>query len=100
MILCAGKVYYELLEARRSRGLANVAIIRVEQLYPFPKEEFNQVIQRYPNVEEYIWCQEEPQNQGAWDQINPGNISCTSDDPPPPPRQWGTGRSTCNSRRP
>ena len=69
MILCSGKVYYELLEARRSRGQVDVAIIRLEQLYPFPKEEFNQVIQRYPNVEEYIWCQEEPQNQGAWDQI-------------------------------
>ena len=69
MILCSGKVYYELLEARRSRGLIDVAIIRLEQLYPFPKEEFNQLIQLYPNVEEYIWCQEEPQNQGAWDQI-------------------------------
>jgi 2-oxoglutarate dehydrogenase E1 component len=69
LILCAGKVYYELLEARRSRGLVDTAIIRVEQIYPFPKEDFNQVIQRYPNVEEYIWCQEEPQNQGAWDQI-------------------------------
>jgi len=69
MILCSGKVYYELLEARRSRGLSNVAIIRLEQLYPFPKEEFNEITDNYPNVEEYIWCQEEPQNQGAWDQI-------------------------------
>lgn len=69
MVLCSGKVYYELLEARRSRGLEEVAIIRLEQLYPFPKEEFNQVIEQYPNVEEYIWCQEEPRNQGAWDQI-------------------------------
>ncbi len=69
LILCSGKVYYELLEARRSRGLEDVAIIRLEQLYPFPKEEFNQVIEQYPNVEEYTWCQEEPQNQGAWDQI-------------------------------
>jgi 2-oxoglutarate dehydrogenase E1 component len=69
LIICAGKIYYELLEARRSRGLEDTAIIRLEQLYPFPKEEFSKIIIRYPNVEEYIWCQEEPQNQGAWDQI-------------------------------
>ncbi|MEN8179039.1 MAG: 2-oxoglutarate dehydrogenase E1 component [Pseudomonadota bacterium] len=69
LIICSGKVYYELLEARRSRGMTDTAIIRLEQLYPFPKDDFDQIINRYPNVEEYIWCQEEPQNQGAWDQI-------------------------------
>ena len=69
LILCSGKIYYELLEARRSRALEDVAILRLEQLYPFPQDEFDQVIKRYPNVEEYIWCQEEPLNQGAWDQI-------------------------------
>jgi 2-oxoglutarate dehydrogenase E1 component len=69
LILCTGKVYYELLEARRSRDLEDVAIIRLEQLYPFPQEDFDRIIGQYPNVAEYIWCQEEPQNQGAWDQI-------------------------------
>lgn len=69
VILCSGKVYYELLETRRSRGITDTAIIRLEQLYPFPKDDFHHIISQYPNVEEYIWCQEEPQNQGAWDQI-------------------------------
>jgi len=69
MIACSGKVYYELLEARRARGLRNVVIIRIEQLYPFPREIFDQVIEPYSHVKKLIWCQEEPQNQGAWDQI-------------------------------
>jgi 2-oxoglutarate dehydrogenase E1 component len=69
IVICSGKVYYELLEARRARGLRNVAIIRLEQLYPFPREQFDAVIDQYSNVERLIWCQEEPQNQGAWDQI-------------------------------
>ena len=69
LIMCTGKVYYDLLQARRSRNLDNVAIIRIEQLYPFPKDDFCKVIRSYPNIEKYIWCQEEPQNQGAWDQI-------------------------------
>jgi len=69
LIMCTGKVYYDLLQARRSRNMEHVAIIRIEQLYPFPKEEFIRIIDRYINVEKYIWCQEEPQNQGTWDQI-------------------------------
>ncbi len=69
VILCAGKVYYDLLEARRARGLDNVAIIRVEQLYPFPKAAFAAAMSAFPHAGELIWCQEEPQNQGAWDQI-------------------------------
>jgi len=69
VIICTGKVYYELLEARRARSLDNVAILRLEQLYPFPREEFNQEIARFPQAQQLIWCQEEPQNQGAWDQI-------------------------------
>ncbi|MBN2887236.1 MAG: 2-oxoglutarate dehydrogenase E1 component [Chromatiaceae bacterium] len=69
IIFCSGKVYYELLEARRARGLTNAAIIRIEQLYPFPKRQFAAVLADYPNTEEVVWCQEEPQNQGAWDQI-------------------------------
>ncbi len=69
VIFCTGKVYYDLLEARRARGQGNTAIIRIEQLYPFPKKQFAEVVGRYPHADELIWCQEEPQNQGAWDQI-------------------------------
>ena len=69
IVVCSGKVYYELLEARRARGLRNVAIIRIEQLYPFPREQFDLAIDQYTHVKHLIWCQEEPQNQGAWDQI-------------------------------
>ncbi|MBF0255006.1 MAG: 2-oxoglutarate dehydrogenase E1 component [Gammaproteobacteria bacterium] len=69
LILCSGKVYYDLLEARRSRGIGDTAIIRIEQLYPFPRDEFRQVISRYSGISSLIWCQEEPQNQGAWDQV-------------------------------
>ncbi len=66
VILCAGKVYYDLLESRRLDELKHVAIIRLEQLYPFPDELFKKEIARYPHLEELVWCQEEPQNQGAW----------------------------------
>jgi 2-oxoglutarate dehydrogenase E1 component len=69
VVLCSGKVYYDLLEARRARGLTDVALVRVEQLYPFPKDQFTQVIKAYRHASQIIWCQEEPQNQGAWDQI-------------------------------
>ncbi len=69
LVFCTGKVYYDLVEARRARGLSNVAIIRIEQLYPFPAEDFDDVVAGYPSTQEVIWCQEEAQNQGAWDQI-------------------------------
>ncbi len=66
LILCSGKVYYDLLEARREDKLAHVAIIRIEQLYPFPVVYFQNEIDKYPNMELVVWCQEEPKNQGAW----------------------------------
>lgn len=66
VIACSGKVYYELLEKRRELGRQDVAIIRVEQLYPFPYEEIEAILGRYPNLKELVWCQEEPKNQGAW----------------------------------
>jgi 2-oxoglutarate dehydrogenase E1 component len=66
IVLCSGKVYYELLEKRRAEGLNNVAIIRIEQLYPFPTEEVNALLEQYAHVSDFVWCQEEPQNQGAW----------------------------------
>jgi 2-oxoglutarate dehydrogenase E1 component len=69
IIACSGKVYYDLLKARRERGIADMVIIRIEQLYPFPHEEFAAQIADYPNASEVVWCQEEPGNQGAWHRI-------------------------------
>ncbi|ASG00312.1 MULTISPECIES: 2-oxoglutarate dehydrogenase E1 component [Vibrio] len=66
VVFCSGKVYYDLLEQRRNNEQGDVAIVRIEQLYPFPKEEVEAVIAQYTNVVDYVWCQEEPQNQGAW----------------------------------
>ncbi|MGH8268619.1 MAG: 2-oxoglutarate dehydrogenase E1 component, partial [Steroidobacteraceae bacterium] len=68
-VFCSGKVYFDLLKARRKDGTREVALVRVEQLYPFPAEEYEAVLARYPNLREVVWCQEEPQNQGAWYQI-------------------------------
>ncbi len=69
LVFCCGKVYYDLLEARRDRELDNVAIIRIEQLYPFPEARYLEELGRYPQVKTIIWCQDEPRNQGAWYQI-------------------------------
>jgi len=69
VVFCSGKVYFDLLKARRKEGLRDVALIRIEQLYPFPIEEYQAMLNRYPNAREVVWCQEEPQNQGAWYQI-------------------------------
>jgi len=67
VIVCYGKVYYELLEARRLNRITNIVILRVEQLYPFPGDELDKVLSQYENTNELIWCQEEPKNQGGWD---------------------------------
>ncbi|OOG41957.1 2-oxoglutarate dehydrogenase E1 component [Rhodanobacter sp. C05] len=69
VVLCSGKVYYDLLEESDKRGLQDVAIVRVEQLYPFPRAEVTAELDKYPSAKEVIWCQEEPMNQGAWFQI-------------------------------
>ncbi|MEW2839173.1 2-oxoglutarate dehydrogenase E1 component, partial [Vibrio sp. JC34] len=66
VVFCSGKVYYELLQERRKQELNNIAIVRVEQLYPFPHAEMDTIMQRYQHVKDFVWCQEEPQNQGAW----------------------------------
>ena len=66
VVFCHGKVYYDLLEKRRELQLNHVAIIRMEQLYPFPEARMKKELKRYKNVEHYVWCQEEPQNQGSW----------------------------------
>ncbi len=66
VVMCSGKVYYDLLEERRKSEIDNVAIIRIEQLYPFPEQELKEIISPYSKVKDWVWCQEEPQNQGAW----------------------------------
>lgn len=66
VVFCSGKVYFDLLEQRRNSEKDDVAIVRIEQLYPFPMEEVKAAIEQYTNVEDFVWCQEEPQNQGAW----------------------------------
>jgi 2-oxoglutarate dehydrogenase E1 component len=65
-IICSGKVYVDLLEYRRSHDLHNVALIRLEQLYPFPAGQLAAELARYPNLKKVVWCQEEARNQGAW----------------------------------
>ena len=69
IIACSGKIYYELMAYRREQQITDMAIIRLEQLYPFPHEEFQAEIDRFSNAKSVIWCQEEPGNQGAWHRI-------------------------------
>jgi 2-oxoglutarate dehydrogenase E1 component len=66
VVLCSGKVYYDLLEKRRAEGRDDIAIVRIEQLYPFPEDDLKEVLAPYTNVKAAVWCQEEPMNQGAW----------------------------------
>ena len=66
MVVCSGKVYYDLARRREENGDDDVALIRVEQLYPFPHKAFAAELKKYPNVTDVVWCQDEPQNQGAW----------------------------------
>ena len=66
LVMCSGKVYYDLVKQRAERQIGDVAIIRLEQLYPFPHKALTAELKKYPKLEEIIWCQDEPQNQGAW----------------------------------
>lgn len=66
VLLCQGKLYYELLAHRRENNITDTALVRIEQLYPFPTEAFARAINQFPNAKEVVWCQEEPRNQGAW----------------------------------
>lgn len=76
LVMCSGKVYYELAEAQKKEGLKHIAILRVEQLYPFPEKELEACLAQYPNAKTVIWCQEEPQNQGVWYNLQHHFRSC------------------------
>jgi len=69
VIACSGKVYYDLVNARKTRGVSDVAIVRVEQMYPFPHKSFSAELKKFSNATEIVWAQDEPQNQGPWFQI-------------------------------
>ncbi|MFI4922251.1 MAG: 2-oxoglutarate dehydrogenase E1 component [Burkholderiales bacterium] len=69
VVYCAGKVFYDVLAARRERGIKDIAIVRITQLYPFPHDDFQKQIELYDQAREIVWCQEEPGNQGAWHRI-------------------------------
>ena len=69
VVFCSGKVYFDLTAARRERAIDDIAIVRIEQLYPFPHDQFKVEIDRYKDAREIVWCQEEPGNQGAWHRI-------------------------------
>jgi len=66
VVICAGRIYYDLRDARRDRGIDDIAIVRLEQLYPFPENEMFKVLTQWPNLGDAVWCQEEPVNQGVW----------------------------------
>jgi 2-oxoglutarate dehydrogenase E1 component len=66
IVLCSGKVYYDLIEARKKAAERNVAVVRLEQFYPFPLTSIREMLARYENAHELVWAQEEPQNMGGW----------------------------------
>lgn len=66
LVMCSGRVYYDLITRKHAENLDHVAIIRIEQLYPFPDKQLKKILQKYQNLKNVIWCQEEPMNQGAW----------------------------------
>jgi 2-oxoglutarate dehydrogenase E1 component len=67
VVICSGKIYYELLEARRLNRIKDIILLRIEQVYPFPGERLDELLSQYLNTNDLIWCQEEPKNQGGWD---------------------------------
>ncbi len=70
VVMCSGKVYYDLLEERDARGINDIYLLRIEQFYPFPAMSLVKELERFKNAE-MVWCQEEPKNQGAWTFIEP-----------------------------
>jgi len=86
VVMCAGKVYYDLLEEREKRGVDNVYLLRVEQFYPFPAMSIINELQRFRNAE-MVWCQEEPKNMGSWFFMDP-NL------------EWALGQIDAKHKRP
>ena len=80
MVLCSGKVYYDLMKRKEEAGVEHIALVRIEQLYPFPREALSRVLRRYTELGHVVWCQEEPQNQGAWYQSKHHFQQCLRDD--------------------
>jgi 2-oxoglutarate dehydrogenase E1 component len=70
VIVCSGKVYYEVVAYRRQNAIDDVAVLRLEQQYPFPHDDYKREVAKYAKAKEVVWCQEEPQNQGAWYRLN------------------------------
>ena len=107
VIVCSGKVYYDLRAEANETQKDRCRVIRVAQLYPFPHEQFEAQIERYPNATEVVWCQEEPQNQGAWYRIQHYFRENMRDDQKlyyagrrlRPRRRRATRRCTTSSRR-
>lgn len=79
VILCSGKIYYELLAKRRELNLETVSLLRIEQLYPFPEVELQTALQEYKHAQDIVWCQEEPQNQGAWYSSQHHIVACLNE---------------------
>jgi 2-oxoglutarate dehydrogenase E1 component len=79
VVFCSGKVYYDLAERRDAENIREVAVMRVEQLYPFPEADMRGFVNEFPNAREVVWCQEEPQNQGAWYQSRHHLQACITD---------------------
>ena len=76
VILCNGKIYYDLLEKRRSNKQTDIALLRIEQLYPFPEKALKEQLKKYSHAKRVIWCQQEPENQGAWYAAQPHIQAC------------------------
>jgi 2-oxoglutarate dehydrogenase E1 component len=79
VVFCSGKIYYDLAAMRDAENIREVAVMRAEQLYPFPEEDLRGFVQEFPNATEVVWCQEEPQNQGAWYQIRHHLQACITE---------------------
>jgi 2-oxoglutarate dehydrogenase E1 component len=97
LVLCSGKVAYDLMEARNASGDTNTAIVRIEQLYPFPGEPLTVRLKRMPNLEDIVWAQEEPQNNGSWFFVEPLIEQCLADAGVGPTRARYAGRKAAAS---
>jgi 2-oxoglutarate dehydrogenase E1 component len=97
LLLCSGKLAYELMEARDEAGDLGVEIVRIEQLYPFPSEPLTRRLKTMPNLQELIWAQEEPKNNGAWSFVEPLLETCLADAGRPETRPQYAGRDASAS---